>query len=86
MELSSKTKGIVAIQEFLGKGNLTQEFQGHRLLEGQKFELVGELTLLTLQIIKFKESGGCNSYHKYVQKDISFFLSDIIYSDLPKKL
>ena len=33
MELSSKTKGIVAIQEFLGKGNLTQDIQGHK---GQK--------------------------------------------------
>ena len=29
MELSSKTKEIVAIQEFQGKGNLAQGIQGH---------------------------------------------------------
>ena len=31
MELSSKTKGIVAIQEFQGKGNLTQGIQGQEV-------------------------------------------------------
>ena len=45
MELSSKTKGIVAIQEFLGKGNLTQDIQGHRPLGGQEV-WVGEWTLI----------------------------------------